>query len=143
MATKSGHTIYKLTDPRTGAARYVGVTSETLSRRLSGHWSHRTRAAMCSEWLRELEALNLRPLAIALESVESYPREHEDKWIARLRKAGEPLLNKVQLAHCFYIPHQTGVLFGKCLTAEQAREIFPEATLYFGHESVACVDKRT
>ncbi len=90
----------------------------------------------------ELENLNLRPVITALEVVEKYPHEHEEKWIARLTKAGEVLLNKVQLSHSFYIPHPTGVMFGSGITAEQAREMFPEATIYFGHAYVPPKDTR-
>lgn len=88
------YSIYALTDPRTRAIRYVGVTRCTLQKRLGDH----IRKSRCGEkthratWIRSLLALNLKPEISLLETTES-GIEREIFWIQAMRDAGHDLTN--------------------------------------------------
>lgn len=85
--------IYTLTDPRTDAIRYVGVTMFTLRQRLLDHirkarWGEKTHRAA---WIRQLLKLGLKPTINLLEETED--RYRECYWIAKLRAEGCDLVN--------------------------------------------------
>lgn len=85
--------IYALADPRTNTIRYIGVTKLPLSYRLSGHirasrWGEKTYKAA---WIRELLALNLKPIIKLVEETED--RDRECYWIAKFRADGCKLVN--------------------------------------------------
>ncbi|HEY1800975.1 MAG TPA: GIY-YIG nuclease family protein [Terriglobales bacterium] len=94
------HTIYALVDPDTRHVRYVGRTSQTLQRRLSGHLTAASggNKSAVYQWMRSLYPI--QPLPIVLQEIEGYhPRVHvgegryhspiesiEIKWIKRFRR---------------------------------------------------------
>lgn len=89
--------VYCLKDPRTMQIRYVGITSESLDRRLTNHCSAAKRnptRPVCA-WINHLAADQMVPLIEALEEVssgeEAYAREVH--WISTLRAEGKPILN--------------------------------------------------
>ncbi len=88
--------IYALTDPRTGETRYVGKCVTSLRRRLSGH-EYKARSGRLKtplgDWLRELQALSLRPGIVSLEETDERWQDAERRWIADQRAGGAPLLN--------------------------------------------------
>src|SRR5579859_6241131 len=79
--------IYALVDPRDGAVRYVGKTTQVLLMRLRQHVrtarAHGTGRG-CAVWIREVLDWGLRPTIELLESVPANGwREAEKQWGAR------------------------------------------------------------
>lgn len=75
MATNGGnapirtHYVYALTDPRDGAARYIGRTCDP-KRRLTQHCApERLAQSPKADWIRELRGLGLRPRLRILETI--------------------------------------------------------------------------
>lgn len=85
--------LYILSDPRTDAVRYVGVTYEPLINRAHKHTYDRHRATSKGIWLAELYALGLRPLIKEIANVGTDWRERERSAIAAYREAGCDLVN--------------------------------------------------
>lgn len=84
--------IYKLVDPRTGEARYVGQTTKPAVR-IKGHRSVRCGLA-ARGWRDELFTLGLRPELEVIEEVDDGRwHEREQYWIKRLRSEGAQLFN--------------------------------------------------
>ncbi len=89
--------IYGLCDPRDGQLRYVGQTVN-LHQRLMGHMSDaKTRQNSRTRWLRELESLQLKPISITIETIETADHaevnSRERYWIRWNIKEGKRLLN--------------------------------------------------
>jgi hypothetical protein len=85
--------IYALVDPRTGRRRYVGKTSN-LEARMKSHCAARSRLPAVRAWIQELRELHLSPVARVLARVSVDGADKlEAEWIARSRRANEPLLN--------------------------------------------------
>jgi len=77
--------IYELIDPRNGLARYVGVTKNSLQRRLNQHISDAKRGGKSyrCKWIRKLISLNLLPVIRLIETVSEKEREEKEKyWIS-------------------------------------------------------------
>lgn len=100
LGSRPRFAIYALSDPRTGAIRYVGCTRivhvADVRERVWGHVSQSRRLrAPSAIWIRELVELGLRPsvtiLEIACDPYEAAVAETD--WIARLKTSGIPLLN--------------------------------------------------
>lgn len=89
--------VYGLYDPRTDELRYVGQTTVSLERRLSGHIGSQNLALSrhSSRWIKGLQKLGLRPvireLAVAFTSEELGRLEQEH--IRRARECGSKLTN--------------------------------------------------
>lgn len=90
--------VYGLSDPRTNAIRYVGVTKCGLKVRYDDHIRvarHGKRGVPDrthrSFWIRSLLAVGLRPSLIPLEDTED--RSREQWWIRHLRSLGSDLVN--------------------------------------------------
>lgn len=89
-------TVYTLTDPRNGLVRYVGATTYSLPRRLSGHIgaARRGSTTRVAQWLRELLDGGLRPTATALHVVREVDLAAcERQAIERHYDEGWPLTN--------------------------------------------------
>lgn len=85
--------IYGLTDPRTGAVRYVGKANDP-EKRLKGHLREcRRRKTPVYAWIRKLVGLGLSPGLSVLEADCDDWKEAERRIIAERRDAGEKLLN--------------------------------------------------
>jgi hypothetical protein len=84
------NTVYALRDPITLEIRYIGVTKNSLKRRLSGHmWAARTGVRNhTTHWIKTLQT---SPLIEALE--ENCRRKREVFWIRRYRSLGARLTN--------------------------------------------------
>lgn len=90
--------IYALVDPRSGEARYVGQTADTLWPRLRSHL--RQRKLRTNQWLAELTSLELEPQIALLGEFAGLCRtayEGETHWIRRLTKRGRPWPRKLPL----------------------------------------------
>ncbi len=83
--------VYGLYDPRTEELRYIGQTVRPLNERVKYHLSRHNLAvskSRCSNWLRSLISVGLRPMAKVLE--EAFSREDLDSLeINLIRQARE------------------------------------------------------
>lgn len=89
--------IYGLTDPDTGAVRYVGRTIEVIEQRLREHISVSLRKSQCgrSRWIRELHQQGNRPGIVLIEEVDALEAmAAEAYWIAEYRASTPDLLNE-------------------------------------------------
>lgn len=67
--------IYVLIDPRTNLVRYVGATSQSLKRRLTGHIGDlklKKANTYKINWIRELQSLSLKPIIKLIEETEDW-----------------------------------------------------------------------
>lgn len=87
--------IYVLSDPESGAVRYVGKT-DSLRRRYGAHLSAAAKGAQTpsAEWIRDLLSRGLKPKFKVIETitVEDW-EERETFWIAHFRALGDGLTN--------------------------------------------------
>lgn len=87
------HLIYGLTDPRTGALRYVGRSSSGLRRPRDPH------GRRCQNWINSLKKLGLLPTIIIIQefdptdNVDDVLNTWERHWIAYYRSKGANLTN--------------------------------------------------
>lgn len=87
--------IYTLSDPTTGAIRYVGHTKNSIEQRLYWHRVSPINRGV-SQWLHDLAQAGLEPVAAVIEVVEWEDRHAvEQGHIKRLANEGCDLLNKV------------------------------------------------
>ncbi|HLJ80655.1 MAG TPA: phage antirepressor N-terminal domain-containing protein [Ktedonobacterales bacterium] len=88
--------VYTLSDPNTGAVRYVGVTQRPRARFLQ-HFKHPVLRGEKQRWLEQLAAQDQLPIMTIAEvfsgSLEEAQRR-EQEWITRLSAEGAPLLNR-------------------------------------------------
>ncbi len=88
--------LYYLTDPRTGALRYIGKTSKSLRARLSSHLAearYREASSYRLKWLRCLLAQGLKPSIHELDEVEGDGCPAEISFIGIARALGCKLVN--------------------------------------------------
>ncbi len=85
--------IYALVDPRTGAIRYIGITSKILKRRLSAHIAVAKAGEQThrAAWIRNLLSQALTPAIVLLQETDDVAREAY--WIAEYRAMGADLTN--------------------------------------------------
>jgi NUMOD3 motif len=98
MPGPKGNFVYALSDPRTGAIRYVGKAQGYLNSRFRRHlWEARATARHTHKlaWLRQLQAAGLEPTLTILQELPSHTglAEAECAWILRLQAEGAPLVN--------------------------------------------------
>ncbi len=87
------NTVYLLTDPRTDAPRYVGVTKD-LKRRGKDHLRGCGVGPYCKNWIKLLCSVGIRPIVIILEIVPDHQRKDaEQAWILGFRQIGARLTN--------------------------------------------------
>lgn len=90
--------IYGLVDPRNGVIRYVGLTTQSLTSRLSKHLNDaklgdRSRRAL---WVRDLVLIGARPFPVVLERAPAERlAEAEVRWISKLRGTVGRLLTNI------------------------------------------------
>ena len=87
------YNIYALRDPRNGEIRYVGITKQTVKKRLIAHLRTARSGAQwhSARWLAQLLEENLRPQIEILERTDD--AEREIFWIAHSIAAGYMLTN--------------------------------------------------
>ena len=88
--------VYQLTDPRSGAVRYIGITSCSLETRLAYHLSDRAHRQKW-QWIRALAAQGLTPGIQEIASLTGTRREAETLERQHLYRAlaeGATLLNR-------------------------------------------------
>jgi predicted GIY-YIG superfamily endonuclease len=86
--------VYALTDPRTDAVFYIGITHNT-SERLKQHISHRDTNARKRAWIQKLKEENLLPSMKVIEVVKNkeVAIEREEYWICYYLEQGVSLTN--------------------------------------------------
>ena len=91
--------IYTLTDPITNQIRYVGITKNSLNKRLQGH-IHDCKSKKPTHkinWIKSLLSKKLLPIIELLEEVEtSIIFEMEMYWIAQFKAWGFNLTNSTE-----------------------------------------------
>lgn len=85
--------IYALTDPETGAIRYIGKSIRPYQR-LTNHCNEQARCHR-TNWIRSLRSRGLRPALVILETLPPGAdwQSAERRWIAHGREQGWPLTN--------------------------------------------------
>lgn len=93
VAEEQRYTIYALRDPRCDEIRYVGITRQTVQKRLTAHLKDARNGAQwhCARWLKQLLGEGLRPQVEILETTSHADREIF--WIAHYRAQGCRLTN--------------------------------------------------
>lgn len=93
------YTIYALIDPRTSQIRYVGMTQQHPEARLTQHLKLHSGTRVKNAWLRELQALSVKPVVVSLEYTEDedIARNRESYWLLTAKKCGWDLTNFVSL----------------------------------------------
>lgn len=116
MTTEGTGTLYALVDPRDGAVRYVGQTTQSLGARLAGHLTR--PSPRVGAWLEELQASDYEPDIIPLKSGVSAASllAVERAEITRRLLDGAELLNESATAEA------RAVLLKRQLAARAARE---------------------
>ena len=61
------HVVYVLIDPRDGIVRYVGITDQTMNRRLDQHLKRTDGNNEKSAWINELILAGMKPKIKAIE----------------------------------------------------------------------------
>lgn len=85
--------IYGLTDPRSGALRYVGVTKKPLERRLKEHLRTKENNHR-SHWIRSLLRENIKPEIFSIEECNRENWQQSERfWIAYFKSIGADLVN--------------------------------------------------
>lgn len=99
---RNNYIFYYLQDPTTGDIGYVGMTTESLSKRLRRHIQEALKREHSPEsdknkWVREVYGKSVRPLINEIETAE-FPDalqagEREKYWIAKYREDGYNITN--------------------------------------------------
>ena len=84
--------IYVLLDPRNNNIKYLGKTTKTLEKRLSGHMTDKTINRK-SSWIKSLKSQNLKPIIKLIDMVEDDWEFWEEYWISNIKMLGIELLN--------------------------------------------------
>lgn len=87
--------VYTLSDPTTNIVKYIGITSKTLTRRLSGHCAETKANTKKVNWIKSLKKNNLKPIIMELDCFETYEESlyFEQYWISQFKMWGFNLLN--------------------------------------------------
>src|SRR6266581_5100170 len=90
--------VYALIDPRDNTIRYVGITTDPVTR-LAQHLDDAWKKSEKGMWLTELKQAGLSPVLIVLETINAtgdaraIARDRERYWIQTLLQSGAPLVN--------------------------------------------------
>lgn len=86
--------IYTLTDPRDGLIKYVGYTTKTLEKRLTGHLNPATlkNKSKKNSWIKSLKKQRLIPIIELIDEVKDY-NFWECHYISLYKSWGFPLTN--------------------------------------------------
>jgi hypothetical protein len=89
--------VYTLSDPRTGAVRYVGKTGRSLKLRLKEHMLPKRLVQHTHKncWLKQLGGLGLRPIIEEVERCDTEPEIYDAEifYVAYFRSLGFDLTN--------------------------------------------------
>jgi hypothetical protein len=89
-------TIYALICPITIGAKYIGITSGTLKKRLQSHLHEKDHNLEKVQWIDWLHSQGLLPIIIPIDSIIGtilQAEQMEQYWVYEYIKAGHDLLN--------------------------------------------------
>lgn len=95
--TKLIYKVYRLRDPRTGKVRYIGMTQQSLVKRVHQHMSQKDNCSLDKyNWLRELIWTGYNPLIETIAEFENreLALQAETAWIYLGLSQGWDLFNK-------------------------------------------------
>lgn len=89
------HKIYRLICPILNQTRYIGITSQTLERRLTGHMRNESGTEQKREWIDALRTQKLRARIEVIDTAtnERQAQQAEQDWIDHYIRLGCPLTN--------------------------------------------------
>lgn len=113
------HQIYRLICPIFKQIRYIGITSQPLERRLSGHMRNEGGTEQKRAWIEQLRARNL---TAQIEVIDTAPNEREAQkaeqaWIDHHIQLGCPLTN----SEVSNVQHVLDLQSGRVSSHEEAR----------------------
>lgn len=129
MSTPRTWSIYALIDPRTDEVRYVGATVNTTQRLTDHIKASANETTHKGHWIKQLQALGLRPRMQILEQVIGHDAstEAERRWIAHYRAAGVVLTNHTDggdgMPGCKWSDEQRAKIIGRPVTPEARKKI--------------------
>jgi hypothetical protein len=85
--------IYILIDPRDNQIRYLGKTTQQISKRYNTHISTKGTSKKAN-WIKTLKEQNLKPLIKVIDTVTNDWEFWEEYWISNLKLLGFDLLNQ-------------------------------------------------
>jgi hypothetical protein len=119
------HMIYTLTCPKLRIVRYVGITSQSLNKRLGGHMGNDGGTEQKIHWIGTLKKAGLKPSIdlIDVASNETQAKEKELYLIYHHIQQGHPLVNAEALTPQRVLDLQRSTTDWKRATPEQMWEI--------------------
>ena len=121
------HSIYTLTCPLLGMVRYVGITMQSLNKRLQGHMSsdNGNGIGWKRDWIKTLKQNGLRPL---IDLVSEAPNEQqakleETRYIYHYIQQGFPLVNHEAMFPQLVLDLQHSFIDWQHATAEEIKQV--------------------
>lgn len=112
------YTVYSLSDPETDEIRYIGMTANTLERRLKWHF-HSPHSLELAEWFASLQRKDLKPRmgdivseimghndACAIEA--KYIKQYASKRLLNYKGNGKKSVRKARWTVKVTLPEDTG-----------------------------------
>src|SRR5260370_36281848 len=98
--------VYVLIDPRDGIVRYVGITDQTINRRLDQHLKRTDGNNEKSAWITELVLAGMKPKIKAIEEglTLQEANERETYWIQHYLTENTPITNRAKTPSPPYRP---------------------------------------
>ena len=108
------HVVYVLIDPRDGIVRYVGITDQTMNRRLDQHLKRTDGNNEKSAWINELILAGMKPKIKAIEEglTLQEANERETYWIQHYLTGNTPITNRAKTPSPPYRPDSVHLLRG-------------------------------
>lgn len=120
------YAVYVLIDPRDAVVRYVGITDQTINRRLDQHLKRTDGNNEKSEWIDELMAVGMKPKIKAIEEglTLQEANERESYWIQHYLAGNSPITNRAKTPSPPYRPDSAYLLRSN----HRARNTTPSVT---------------
>lgn len=87
--------VYTLSDPRDNTIKYIGITSQKLTKRLATHCAEIKSNTKKVNWIKSLKNIKLKPIITEIDCFNTYKEVlfFEQYWISQFRSWGFALLN--------------------------------------------------
>jgi len=125
------HLIYTLTCPLLGMVRYVGITMQSLNKRLQGHVRGDSGTKRKNDWIEALKQHDLKPV-IALVSEapnEQQAKRAEMQYILHYIQQGYPLVNGEAMDSQLVLDTQNSMINFLEASEEEIRDLFRHFSL--------------
>lgn len=125
------HSIYTLTCPLFGMVRYVGITMQSLNKRLQGHVRGDSGTERKSDWIETLKQSSLKPIiALVSESPnEQQAKMTERRYILHYIQQGCPLVNVEAMDAQLVLDAQNSTINFLEASEEEIRDLFRHFSL--------------